>query len=116
MHPTDIVDLLQRSLLLTLLVVAPAALTAAAVGFVVAIIQATTQIQDQSISQSMKLIIVLALLLLIGSWMGRQIFKFADDLTRNFPMMVKSGPVDGDSVARTRERPQLRNNDVDGRK
>jgi type III secretion protein S len=86
---TDFVALiLQQALLLLLVVAAPAVLTAALVGFLVAILQSTTQIQDQAISQSLKMGAVILVLALSGSWMGASIKDFGARVFLEFPAMV----------------------------
>ena len=84
MEPTTLVDLSYRGLLLVLWLSLPAVLTAAAVGLTVAVVQATTQIQDQSIGQALKLIAVFLVLALSAKWTAVEVFHFADQLFRSF--------------------------------
>jgi type III secretion protein S len=86
----DIVMLMQQALMLVLVVAAPAVVTAAAVGLVVAVIQATTQIQDQSVSQALKLGAVVIVLAASGSWMGAMVYRFGEHLFANFPAIISS--------------------------
>jgi type III secretion protein S len=88
METDFIVIILQQALMLLLVVAAPAVLTAAGVGLIVAIIQSTTQIQDQSISQSLKMAAVVIVLAIAGAWMGGSIKDFAQRVFREFPSMV----------------------------
>ncbi len=55
------------------------------VGVVVAILQAVTQIHEQSISFVLKLIVVIVFMLLGGNWMLRTLQEYALEL---FDMMV----------------------------
>ena len=80
MEASTIIDATQRGLMLVLLLSLPAVLTAAAVGLLVAIFQATTQIQDQSIAQALKLVAVILVLLLAAKWMSNGVFNFASEL------------------------------------
>lgn len=73
-------EVVHRALLLVLSLSLPFAFLAAAVGFVVSLLQAVTQIQDQSISQTLKLAAVLLLILLLASWMGAETKRFAEQL------------------------------------
>jgi type III secretory pathway component EscS len=88
METDFIVVLLQQALMLLLVVAAPTVLTAAGVGLIVAILQSTTQIQDQSISQSLKMAAVVIVLAVAGTWMGASIKDFALRVFREFPSMV----------------------------
>lgn len=56
-----------------------------AVGVVVAILQAVTQIHEQSIAFVLKLIVVILFMMLGGNWMLRQLQEYA---MRLFDMMV----------------------------
>ncbi|MNN33487.1 flagellar biosynthesis protein FliQ [compost metagenome] len=47
------------------------------VALVVAVLQAVTQIQDQSIGTSTRLIAVLVSLVLLGGWLGGEVLRFA---------------------------------------
>jgi type III secretion protein S len=100
MDTTAVTTLMQQALMLLLVVAAPPVLTAALVGLLVAILQATTQIQDQSISQSLKFGAVVLVLSLSGSWMGMSVKQFGDRLLQDFPKLVhtlRAEPASGDS-------------------
>jgi type III secretion HrpO family protein len=88
METQEIVVLMQQALMLVLVVAAPPVLTAALVGLLVAVFQATTQIQDQSVSQALKLGAVVVVLSISGSWMGTMIFRFGERLFSDFPAMT----------------------------
>jgi type III secretion HrpO family protein len=88
MDTSGIVSILQQALMTLFIVAAPPVLVAALVGLIVAILQATTQIQDQSISQSLKLGAVIVVLATSGSWMGSTIKQFGERLFHEFPAMV----------------------------
>jgi type III secretion protein S len=73
-------DLVHRALMLVLTLSLPFAALAAAIGLVVALAQAVTQIQDQSIGQTLKLIAVLCLIVLLSTWMAHEVKQFAEQL------------------------------------
>lgn len=62
-------DILREAVTVTLKLGAPMLILSMAVGVVVAIFQAVTQIHEQTISFVLKLVVVVAVLLLGGSWM-----------------------------------------------
>jgi type III secretion HrpO family protein len=62
----------------------PPILISMAVGLFVAILQAATQIQEQTLSFTVKLIAVIFTLLLMGGWLGGQIVQFTNTIFQNF--------------------------------
>jgi len=56
-----------------------------AFGILVAIIQAATQIQEQTLSFTVKLIAVIFTIMYMGGWLGAQIMQFAKNIFYNFP-------------------------------
>jgi type III secretion HrpO family protein len=73
----DLVHRAQEALLLSIAVTLPAVAVAAAVGLVVAVLQAATQIQDVTIAHLPRFLAVAAVLAVLGPWMGHQIAAFA---------------------------------------
>ncbi|MBI2568748.1 MAG: flagellar biosynthetic protein FliQ [Candidatus Schekmanbacteria bacterium] len=55
------------------------------VGLFVSLIQATTQIQEQTLSFVPKMLVVLGLLGLMGYWMMAQMIRFSQSLYEAFP-------------------------------
>jgi len=74
----DILGLTRDALSVVLWVSLPAVLVATVVGIGVALVQAVTQIQDQSIGQSMRLIAVLVALIVTTAWLGREVMRFSE--------------------------------------
>lgn len=71
------VMLTSKTLWAALLVAAPVLLAALLVGLLVSVFQVVTQIQEMSLSFVPKLLSVVAVLVIAGSWMLRQIVSFA---------------------------------------
>lgn len=69
MDTTLVSDLLREAVGVALKLGAPMLLLSMLVGVIVAIFQAVTQIHEQTIGFVLKLIVVIAVLLLGGSWM-----------------------------------------------
>jgi type III secretion protein S len=80
MDTATVVDVTYRALMLVLLLSLPAAITSAAVGLGVAAIQAVTQIHDQGVAQSLKLIAVLVVLAIFAKWMATELYHSADHM------------------------------------
>jgi type III secretion protein S len=84
MDTPTLIEFTQRGLLLALWVSLPAASAAVLVGLLLAVIQATTQLQDQTTSNIFKLIAAAAVLALTARWLGSSVFNFADEMWRAF--------------------------------
>jgi len=82
----DLLGLTRDALSVVLWVSLPLVLVATAAGLGVAILQAVTQIQDQSLGQSVRLVVVLISLTVGVSWLGREVLRFAE---RAFEWMEK---------------------------
>ena len=85
MFNTQVVQLAYQGLLLILILSAPPILVSMFFGIIVAIFQAATQIQEQTLSFTIKLVAVTLTLMLLGGWLGAQIMAFAIDIFTNFP-------------------------------
>ena len=73
-----------ESLLLILIISGPPIVFASIIGIFVAIFQAATQIQEQTLAFAIKLVAVFATILLMGGWLGSLIFQFANQIFQNF--------------------------------
>jgi flagellar biosynthetic protein FliQ len=80
----DITTLLQGGVLEILLLASPLMVSALVVGLVIAIFQATTQIQEQTLTFVPKVLVILLILGLLGSWM----FSSLGEYTRNLFMQI----------------------------
>jgi type III secretion protein S len=84
MIQTQIVQMAYQGLLLILILSAPPVLISMFLGTIVAIFQAATQIQEQTLSFVVKLVSVTLALMLMGTWLGGQIMQFASNIFANF--------------------------------
>ena len=85
MFQTQISQLAYQGLYLILILSAPPILISMAFGILVAIIQAATQIQEQTLSFTVKLIAVIFTIMFMGGWLGAQIIQFTRHILFNFP-------------------------------
>ena len=76
MIAADVGQLTADALLLTLLLSMPPILVATLVGLVVSLIQAVTQIQEQTLSTAAKLISVTLVLLGLAGWLGGELYRY----------------------------------------
>lgn len=79
----------QEALYLVLIASAPPILMSLIVGFMVSVFQATTQIQEQTLTFAPKVIMVFGTLAIIGPWMGHQLFRFTFNVFDRFPVLIK---------------------------
>jgi type III secretion protein S len=91
MFTSQIVALAYQGLLLILILSAPPVLISMFLGTIVAIFQAATQIQEQTLPFVVKLVAVTLTLIFMGSWLGSQIMGFATNIFVNFPIWSISG-------------------------
>lgn len=82
MDNAALLEFTQRGLLLALWVSLPVVATAAALGVLLAVVQAATQLQDQTTSTVLKLVAAAAVLALTARWLGSSVMTFADEMWR----------------------------------
>lgn len=83
-----IVGLAQNALLTALLVSAPMLGLSMLVGLVISILQATTQIQEQTLTFVPKIIAVLVSIVFFGSWMLKILIQFTIYYLQNLPNFI----------------------------
>ncbi len=86
---TFVTNITREALYLTLIASAPPILVSLVVGFVISLFQATTQIQEQTLSFAPKILIVFGVLALTGPWIGHQLLAFTYHLFDRFPFVVR---------------------------
>ena len=89
MEDSQILYLTSRALLLVLMLSGPPIVVASVVGVVVSLIQALTQIQEQTLSFAIKLIAVVITIFATAGWLGGMIFEYAVVIFHTFPQLVK---------------------------
>lgn len=88
MSPTLALELVQRAATLGLLVAAPLLITALTVGVVVSLLQAVTQIQEQTLTFIPKLIAVTVVLLITMPWMLRRLVEYVAESLRSLSVIA----------------------------
>ncbi len=78
----------REALFLAVLLSAPVVLVSLVVGLVVSILQATTQIQEQTLTFAPKLLAVMVTLALFAPWIGSQLVKFSASLMELIPRLT----------------------------
>jgi len=86
MTPEGVVELGQRALEVLFLVSAPVLLTGLAVGLLVSVFQAATQINEMTLSFIPKLLAMLAALVIAGPWMLHVLVDYTRRLLESLPL------------------------------
>ncbi len=89
MEQDALIDQLHSMLGIVLYMALPPLIAAVVVGLVVGIMQAVTQIQDQSLPLAFKLLIVMAILALAGPLLTVPLMREATSVFDNFPLMTR---------------------------
>ena len=88
MSPEMVVTVGRQALEMTLMLAAPLLLTALAVGLIVGIFQAATQINEMTLSFIPKLLAMAAVLAFTGPWMIRNLVEYTRGLFESIPGLV----------------------------
>ncbi len=88
MTPGDVLDLFREALTLVVLMVAIVVLPSLLVGLVVSVLQAATQINEQTLSFLPRLLTTLVTIMLAGPWMLGALMDFASRIIQSAPLVV----------------------------
>jgi flagellar biosynthetic protein FliQ len=88
MSPGFAVELLNRAVMMALLTAAPLLVTALVVGVLVSLVQALTQIQEQTLTFIPKLLAVAVVMLLSLPWMVRELVGYIVQTFNLLPTLV----------------------------
>ncbi len=89
MSEADIIAIGKEAVKTILLVAAPSLVFGIIVGLVVSIFQATTQIQEQTLTFIPKIVAVLLSIIFFGPWMLQNITNFTQNLFENLYTFIK---------------------------
>lgn len=88
MNASDLVMLSSETLYLVLLISMPALLVSLVVGFGIGVLQAVTQVQEQTLTFVPKVVAVALVLVTLGGWMTGELVRFTTDLWMSIPRLV----------------------------
>ena len=88
MTPEVFVDVLRDALYLVILLVSAIILPSLFVGLIVAVFQAATSINEQTLSFLPRLIVTLLALIFVGHWFTRVIMEYTNELFLSIPTVV----------------------------
>ena len=84
----EMTAIVQQALLLVLISSGPPIVLSLIVGFAVSVFQATTQIQEQTLSFAPKIVVVFGVLGLAGPWIGTNLLRFTFHIFDRFPLII----------------------------
>ncbi|PIE38636.1 MAG: flagellar biosynthetic protein FliQ [Gammaproteobacteria bacterium] len=88
MTPEAVMDIGYQAMYLTMLLAGPLLLAALAIGLLIGIFQAATQIQEMTLSFIPKLMALAITLLFLGPWMLRMLTEFTMRLFGDIPALI----------------------------
>lgn len=88
MTPESVMSIGQQALQITMLVAAPVLLAALAVGLLVSVFQAATQINEMTLSFIPKLLVMFVVLIVLGPWMLTIMMDYTKRLFSSIPGLV----------------------------
>ena len=83
-----VVDLARNAIMLALLIAGPMLIVALLIGLSVSVLQAVTQIQEQTLAFVPKLVGVSAVFLLALPWVLQLLVKYTTELFRSLPSLI----------------------------
>ncbi|MBM5460603.1 flagellar biosynthesis protein FliQ [Pseudomonas sp. P66] len=88
MTPEVAVDLFRDALWLTTIMVAILVIPSLLVGLIVAMFQAATQINEQTLSFLPRLLVMLVTLIVVGPWLVQQFMEYILSLYGSIPQLI----------------------------
>lgn len=89
MDQAMVIDLARKAIYTALLIGGPVMLLSMLIGLIISVFQATTQIQEQSLSFIPKIAIVVIVLLIFGPWMMTVMTNYTQDLLLNIQRYIR---------------------------
>lgn len=88
MTPDVVTELGRQALWVALLLSTPILLSALIVGLIIAMFQAATQINEQTLTFVPKLLVIGAIMVLAGPWLITVLLDYTRDLIRSIPTLI----------------------------
>lgn len=91
MTQQDILHLGAQAMILSLKLSAPILLVSLAIGVLISLVQAVTQVQEMTLSFVPKLAGIALVFVVAGGWMLQQMIAFTTQLFQSIPRLVQGG-------------------------
>lgn len=89
MNEAEILHNVNVMLIIVLMLSGPPILVATVLGLLVGLLQALTQIQDQTLSFAIKLVGVIVVVIFTAPLLGGQLIEFSERLMSDFPALTR---------------------------
>lgn len=89
MNEQYIIDVATGAVWLTIKIAAPALIAALVVGIIISIIQAATQVQEQTVSFVPKIIAISAAMIVTAPWILQQFIFYTKNLIQSIPNLMR---------------------------
>lgn len=89
MTDTFLISIAKESILTALKVAAPVLIVSMLIGLIISILQAVTQIQEQTLTFVPKMIAIVIVFLILGPWMVKTLVKFTEYMINSIIYVVK---------------------------
>jgi type III secretion HrpO family protein len=87
MNQAELLNYAQQCLILILRLSLVPIIVATVIGIIVSLLQALTQIQEQTLGFAVKLIAISLTIMFSASWMGAQMLLYTQDIFVRFPLI-----------------------------
>jgi type III secretion protein S len=81
------IDITAHALTLVLILSMPPIVLSTVVGLLISLIQALTQVQEQTLSFAIKLIVVTVVIIAMAPWAASEMFKFTENIFDMIPSL-----------------------------
>jgi flagellar biosynthetic protein FliQ len=88
MTPGTVMEIGRQAIEITLIISAPALIAALAVGLIISVFQAATQINEATLQFVPKLVAIFAVLILFGPWMIQYMVDYIQRLFGSIPQLI----------------------------
>lgn len=88
MSHSTVISLATQAILMIIMMSAPIILTAMIIGFTVSILQAVTQVQEQTLSFVPKSLSVYGIIIVLGPWLLTTILQFTTHILEGIPTYI----------------------------
>ena len=88
MTPGIVMEIGRQAIEVTLILAAPALLSALVVGLIVSIFQAATQLNEATLQFVPKLVVMFLVLILVGPWMLQYMIDYLQRLFESIPQLI----------------------------
>lgn len=84
-----VMELFHNAMKVTLIIASPLLLAALISGLIISVLQAATQVNEQTLSFIPKIISVLGVIAILGPWMLGVMLDYMHNLFNNIPLIIK---------------------------